>query len=85
MSIDQRIIAKKPSEQLIPLGTLVTYTGGLKAAPIFDSSMNTLVGNIRIDGLAIIIGQSYDDRYIQVLTSEGIKGWVLCHMLTLVK
>jgi hypothetical protein len=78
------IHSKTPEESLIPLGTLVMYTGALYDTPVYDASMAKTIGSIKFNGVALIIGQSYDDRYINVLTADGINGWVLCYQLTVV-
>ena len=78
------IHSKTPEESLVPLGTLVMYTGGLHATPVYNTSMTKIIGDIKFNGVALIIGQSYDDRYINVLTADGINGWVLCYQLTVV-
>ena len=77
------INTKSPSQQLTPLGAIV-YTSGSKT-PIYNSNMDQVVGHISNNQIAIVIDQSYNDQYICVLTSEGLKGWILCDMLTLVK
>ena len=78
------INSKMPAENLIPLGTLVTYAGGFYATPVYDTSMTKTIGNIKFNGVALIIGQSYNDQYINVLTADGINGWVLCYQLTVI-
>ena len=84
MHMKSFIHSKMPEESLVPLGTLVIYTGGLHATPVYDTSMTKIIGSIKFNGVALIIGQSYDDRYINVLTADGINGWVLCYQLTVV-
>ena len=41
-------------------------------------------GSIKFNDIAMVVGQSYNDRYINVLTTDGINGWVLCYQLTIV-
>jgi hypothetical protein len=60
------------------------YTGGLHATPVYDTSMTKIIGSIKFNGVALIIGQSYNDQYINVLTADGINGWTLCYQLTVV-
>lgn len=79
-----QINSKMPAESLVPLGTLVMYTGGLHATPVYDSSMTKMIGSIKFSGIALVVGQSYNDRYINVLTADGINGWILCYQLTVV-
>ena len=78
------IHSKTPEESLIPLGTLVMYTGALYYTPVYDASMAKMIGSIKFNGVALIIGQSYNDQYINVLTADGINGWTLCYQLTVV-
>lgn len=88
-----QINSKMPEESLIPLGTLVIYTGGLHYTPVtgglhytpvYDSSMTKMIGSIKFNDIAMVVGQSYNDRYINVLTTDGINGWILCYQLTVV-
>lgn len=79
-----QINSKMPAESLVPLGTLVMYTGGLYYTPVYDSSMTKMIGSIKFNDIAMVVGQSYNDRYINVLTTDGINGWVLCYQLTIV-
>ena len=84
MHLKSFIHSKTPQESLVPLGTLVMYTGGLYATPVYDTSMTKIIGDIKFNGVALIIGQSYNDQYINVLTADGINGWTLCYQLTIV-
>ena len=79
-----QIDSKMPAESLVPLGTLVMYTGGLHATPVYNTNMTKAIGTIKFNGVALIIGQSYNDQYINVLTADGINGWVLCYQLTVI-
>ena len=78
------INSKMPAESLVPLGTLVTYAGGFYAASVYNFTMTKAIGTIKFNGIALIIGQSYNGQYINVLTADGINGWILCCQLTVV-
>ena len=78
------INSKMPAESLSPLGTLVTYAGGFYAVSVYNFTMTKAIGSIKFNGIALIIGQSYNDQYINVLTADGTNGRISCYQLTTV-